>query len=173
MDICLAAPADLPLLHRVIEHAYRGDEARAGWTFESDLLTDARTDIEELQAILASPTDRLLVAIDDKGMPIGCVHISKRDEDVAYLGLLCIDPQLQAAGLGRRMIAAAEDQAARDFGATMIVITVIDRRPELIAYYQRRGYVLTDEKRPFPVPLDPPLEMVVLAKALAAPVQLS
>ena len=71
------------------------------------------------------------------------------------------------------MIAAAEDQAARDFGATMIEMTVIDRRPELIAYYQRRGYVLTDEKRPFPVPLDPPLEMVVLAKALAAPVQLS
>lgn len=173
MDICLAAPADLPLLHRVIERAYRGDEARAGWTFESDLLTGARTDIEELQAILASPTDRLLVAIDDKGMPIGCVQISKREEDVAYLGLLCIDPQLQAAGLGRRMIAAAEDQAARDFGATMIEMTVIDRRPELIAYYQRRGYVLTDEKRPFPIPLDPPLEMVVLAKALAAPVQLS
>ena len=172
MDICLAAPADLPLLHRVIERAYRGDEARAGWTFESDLLTGARTDIEELQAILASPVDRLLVAIDDKGMPIGCVQITKRDEGVAYLGLLCIDPQLQAAGLGRRMIAAAEDQAARDFGATMIEMTVIDQRPELIAYYQRRGYALTDEKRPFPIPLDPPLEMVVLAKALAAPVQL-
>ena len=55
----------------------------------------------------------------------------------------------------------------------MIEMTVIDRRPELIAYYQRRGYMLTDEKRPFPIPLDPPLEMVVLAKALAAPVQLS
>lgn len=173
MDICLAAPTDLPLLHRVIERAYRGDDARAGWTFESDLLTGARTDIDELQAILASPADRLLVAIDDKGAPIGCVQISNRGDGIAYLGLLCIDPQLQAAGLGRRMIAAAEDQAAREFGATQIEMTVIDRRPELIAYYQRRGYVLTDEKRPFPVPLDPPLEMVVLAKALAAPVQLS
>lgn len=172
MDICLAAATDLPLLHRVIESAYRGDTARAGWTFESDLLTGDRTDLDQLHAILASPTDRLLVAIDDKGAPIGCVQISNRGDGIAYLGLLCIDPRLQAAGLGRRMIAAAEDQAARDFGATAMEMTVIDSRTELIAYYQRRGYVLTDEKRPFPIPLVPPLEMVVLAKALATPAQL-
>ena len=152
--------------------ARRGDEARAGWTFESDLLTDARTDIEELQAILASPTDRLLVAIDDKGMPIGCVQITKREEGIAYLGLLCIDPDRQAAGLGRQLIAAAEDIAVRLFGATRMEMTVIDRRVELIAYYQRRGYILGAERRPFPIALDPPLEMVVLAKALAAPLHL-
>ena len=42
-----------------------------------------------------------------------------------------------------------------------------DSRVELIGWYQRRGYRLTAETRPFPIPLDPPLAMVVLAKALA------
>lgn len=164
-----ATAADLPTLHPVIERAYRGDEARTGWTFESDLLTGARTDLPTLQAIVADPAQRLLVALDEAGTPIGCVNIADRGDGLAYLGLLCIDPGLQAAGLGRALIAEAEAQAVRLFGATTMEMTVIDRRAELIAYYVRRGYALTPEKRPFPIPLEPPFEMVVLAKPLATP----
>ena len=52
-------------------------------------------------------------------------------------------------------------------------MTVIASRDELIAYYERRGYALTGERRPFP--LDDPrfglpktreLEFVVLEKDL-------
>jgi len=43
---------------------------------------------------------------------------------------------------------------------------VIDRRAELIAWYVRHGYVASGETRPFPVPLDPPLAMVVLVKPI-------
>lgn len=167
MLIRAATPADLPALHPIIERAYRGDEARAGWTFESDLLSGARTDLATLGTIVADPTQRLLIALDDSGAPIGCVNIADKGDGVAYLGLLCIDPALQAAGLGRRLIAQAETLAASLFGATTMEMTVIDSRTELIAYYVRRGYALTAEKRPFPIPLDPPFEMVVLAKALA------
>ena len=46
-------------------------------------------------------------------------------------------------------------------------MTVIEQRRELIAYYERRGYLLTAEKRAFPIPLDPPFWMVVLVKSLA------
>lgn len=168
MDIRLATPADLPLLHPVIERAYRGDAARAGWTFESDLLAGPRTSLANLSAILASPADRLLVALDDAATPVGCVQITDRGAGIAYLGLLCIDPARQAGGLGRRLVATAQDHAARLFAATTMEMTVIDSRVELIAWYQRRGYALTGERRPFPIPLDPPLAMVVLAKALAS-----
>ncbi len=167
MLIRLAAKTDLAALHPVIERAYRGDSARAGWTFESDLLSGPRTDVETLAAILDSAPDRLLVALDDGGAPIGCVQVTDRGAGVAYLGLLCIDPLLQAAGLGRQLIDAAEALAVDLFAARTIEMTVIDSRTELIAYYQRRGYRLTAEKRPFPIPLDPPFEMVVLAKPLA------
>ena len=43
---------------------------------------------------------------------------------------------------------------------------VITGRPELIAFYERRGYAPTGETEPYPVPLDPPLEFAVLRKAL-------
>ncbi|MET0372016.1 MAG: GNAT family N-acetyltransferase [Sphingobium sp.] len=166
MQIRLAAAADLPALHPVIERAYRGDSARAGWTFESDLLSGPRTDLSTLEAILADPAQRLLIGLADDGTPLGCVNIADRGEGVAYLGLLCIDPLRQAAGLGRALIAQAEAQASALFGAMLMEMTVIDSRAELIAYYVRRGYALTQEKRPFPIPLDPPFEMVVLAKRL-------
>lgn len=167
MDICIATPADLPLLHRVIERAYRGDAARAGWTFESDLLSGPRTSLDTLRTILASPAERLVVALDAGEMLIGCVQITDKGDGIAYLGLLCIDPARQAGGLGRRLIAAAEDHAARLFATRLMEMTVIDSRTELIAWYQRRGYAPTGETRPFPIPLDPPLAMTVLAKALA------
>jgi ribosomal protein S18 acetylase RimI-like enzyme len=167
MPIRLATAADLSALHPVIERAYRGDSARAGWTFESDLLSGPRTDIDTLTAILQSAPDRLLIALGDDGAPIGCVQVTDRGAGIAYLGLLCIDPLLQAAGLGRQLIDAAEVLAVDVFAARTMEMTVIDSRTELIAYYQRRGYALTAEKRPFPIPLDPPFQMVVLAKPLA------
>ena len=45
-------------------------------------------------------------------------------------------------------------------------MTVIDSRVELIAYYERRGYVRTPERRDFPIPVTPPLYMTVLVKDL-------
>lgn len=167
MQIRLATIADIPTLHPVIESAYRGDAARAGWTFESDILDGPpRTDPARLAAIVNSPDDRLLIALLEDA-PIGCVQITDCGAGTAYLGLLCIDPQRQAAGLGRQLIDAAETLARDDFATTTMEMTVIDRRVELISYYQRRGYALTSEARPFPIPFDPPLSMVVMAKALA------
>ena len=162
-----AVPADLSLLHPIIERAYRGDSARAGWTHEADILEGQRTDIAALEAIIASPSERLLVAERD-GVLIGCVQISNKGAGLAYLGLLCIDPLLQANGLGKQIIAEAEVQAIRLFGARRMEMTVIERRGELIAYYMRRGYLPNGERQDFPISLDPPLFMTVLVKDLSA-----
>jgi ribosomal protein S18 acetylase RimI-like enzyme len=164
--IRLVVPDDLPRLHPVIERAYRGDSARAGWTHEADLLDGTRTDIATLRAALAHPSERLLIALDGDA-PIGCVEISDRGDGLAYLGLLCIEPTLQAAGLGKRLIDAAETLARDVFGAATMVMTVIENRAELIAYYERRGYHRTAERRDFPVAVEPPLYMTVLVKPLA------
>lgn len=160
-----AIVADLPRLHPVIERAYRGEDARAGWTHETDLLDGQRTDMATLAAIFDDPATRLLIALNGE-TPIGCVQVSDHGGGTAYLGLLCIEPRLQAAGLGRRLIAAAEDTARATFAARRIEMTVIENRAELIAYYERRGYARTGERRDFPIAVQPPLFMAVLAKAL-------
>lgn len=161
-----ATAADLPRLHPVIERAYRGESAKAGWTHEADLIVEGeRTDLDTLTGIVADPDSRLLIALEGEA-PIGCVHVANRGGGLAYLGLLCIDPTLQAGGLGRQLIAAAEATARDTFGADRMEMTVIDRRVELIAWYERRGYANTGEQRDFPIALDPPLFMTVLIKPL-------
>lgn len=161
-----ATLADLPRLHPVIERAYRGESAKAGWTHEADLIIEGeRTDLETLTGLVNDPRSRLLIALDGEAV-LGCVNIVDRGSGLAYLGLLCVDPALQAGGLGRQIIAAAEAAARETFGCDRMEMTVIDRRAELIAWYERRGYANTGERRDFPIAMDPPLFMTVLVKPL-------
>ena len=166
-----ATAAHLPALHALIERAYRGDSAKAGWTHEADLLGGQRTDLEALAEMLADPAQRLLVA-RGQGALVGCVAVRLSAPGRGYLGLLTVDPALQASGWGRRLIDAAE-AAGQVLGASVMEMTVIARRVELVRWYERRGYRLTGERRPFP--LDDPrfglpktrdLEFVVLERAL-------
>ncbi|HYZ48848.1 MAG TPA: GNAT family N-acetyltransferase, partial [Sphingomonas sp.] len=137
-----------------------------------DLLDGQRTDRQALAAMLEDPRQRVLVA-DQGGRLIGCVNVADQSDRRAYLGMLSIEPARQAEGLGRLLIAAAEQHAASLFGATIIEMTVIRQREELIAYYERRGYARTGEERPFPlddprfgIPKRHDLSFVVLAKEL-------
>jgi len=145
-----ATHADIPALHTLVESAYRGDSARRGWTHEADLLDGQRTDAASLAEIIGDRDQRILLALDGPAIA-GCVQIARRENGMAYLGLLSVNPLLQAAGLGKQLIAAAEHAATVDFGAHTMEMTVIKQRTELIAYYQRRGYSQTGEERPFPL----------------------
>lgn len=165
VTIRVATRDDLPALHPVIERAYRGETARGGWTHEADLVQGNRTDIPTLAAIIDDPAQRMLVALRG-GATIGCVQVSDKGDGLAYLGLLCIDPTLQAGGYGKQLVDAAENCAREAFGARRMEMTVIDVRRKLIAFYERRGYRVSGEKRDFPIPLDPPLFMDVLVKDL-------
>ena len=78
------------------------------------------------------------------------------------------------AVIATRMLAAAEAEAASRFGASRIEMTVIRQRPELIAWYERRGYALTGATADFPLdderfglPKRRDLQFVVLEKGLA------
>ncbi|MES2988576.1 MAG: GNAT family N-acetyltransferase [Pseudomonadota bacterium] len=164
--IRVAVIEDLPRLHPMVERAYRGESARAGWTHEADLIVEgARTDLETLGAIVEDPEQRLLIAEQDDEL-IGCVQVSSKGKGLAYLGLLAVDPTLQAGGLGKKLLDAAERVARDVFDAKRMEMTVIDKREELIAWYRRRGYLPSGETRDFPISMDPPLFMSVLVKPL-------
>ncbi|CAL1690946.1 hypothetical protein MMB232_01080 [Brevundimonas subvibrioides] len=164
---------DLPALHALIERAYRGETARKGWTNEADLLDGQRTDVAELTDILTD-TARVMLVGEEAGTLVACLQLVDEGAGTAYLGMLSVEPERQAGGLGRFMIAAAEAEAVARFGARTMRMTVIRQRPELIAWYERRGYALTGETEPFPLsderfglPRRQDLEFVVLEKTLA------
>ncbi len=162
-----ATAADLPALHALVERCYRGSD-NAGWTHEGALFDGPRTDLASLAAVLAAPGQQILLADGGAG-PVASVQVSDAGAATGYLGLLCVDPALQAAGLAKRMIAAAEALAAARFGATVMEMTVINLRSELIAYYQRRGYALTGEERYLPAgigQLRDDIVLLVLTKPL-------
>lgn len=161
----IAKPADVPALRLLVESAYRGESARQGWTHEADLLDDERTSDAEIVDAIADENARVLLA-EIEGRLAGTVTIRNLGNGRAYLGMLCVDPGLQAGGLGRALIADAEDAAAEEFGATVMEMTVIHARSELIAWYERRGYARTGETRAFPYGENHHLSMTVLERRL-------
>ncbi|MER8185200.1 GNAT family N-acetyltransferase [Kitasatospora sp. NPDC094015] len=168
-----AGPADIPALRALVQSAYRGESSRVGWTTEADLLEGQRTDAETLAAVLARPNSLVLLA-ERAGELVACCQLEHRGE-VAYFGLFSVRPEQQGGGLGRAVLARAEQLARDEWGAAELEMTVIEQRADLIAWYERRGFTRTGEFTPFPygderfgVPLRPDLRFERLAKALHA-----
>ncbi|RYY65058.1 MAG: N-acetyltransferase [Chitinophagaceae bacterium] len=144
-----AAEADIPALLRLLNRAYRGNDARGGWTHEADLIEgEQRTDAGELQHKIRTAGALLLTARAADGTIHGCVYLEKQGTDL-YLGMLSVDPTLQGAGIGKQLLHAAEGHA-RIVGCSAIVMTVISVRTELLAWYKRHGYTETGAEEPFP-----------------------
>ncbi|WP_295692574.1 GNAT family N-acetyltransferase [Lapillicoccus sp.] len=142
-----AVPADVPALVTLVRTAYRGE---VGWTTETALLDDERIDASGVADKIANPRGAVLVAVDAMGTIIGCCELIDRGDGLAYFGMFAVDPSLQAAGLGRQLLARAEQHAASIWRTRTMEMTVIAQRQELIAWYVRRGYLVSDETRPFP-----------------------
>ena len=171
MDVTIyrARLHDIPSIARLVNSAYRGSHSKIGWTTEADLLGGQRTDEEDLTKILNEPHNTILIGADEINRILGCVYLQKRDA-VMYLGMLTVQPQLQANGLGKQLLFAAEE-FARQKHCTVIEMTVISVRHELIAWYNRRGYRASGEVKPFPADgkfgvAKQPLEFIVLSKTL-------
>ena len=149
---------DVDALLKLVRSAYRGEDSRKGWTTEADLLADERIDHDGIRAKIQEPHGVILMAHDDegeegegaKGRLAACCELLRRDEHVSYFGMFAVDPNRQAGGIGRRVLAEAEAYARKEFGVARMEMTVIWTREELISWYVRRGYTRTDERRPFP-----------------------
>lgn len=165
-----ATLADVPRLNKLVNAAYRGESGKQGWTTESDILGGIRIDEQRLAEIVESDEAVILLALDASGELHGCVQLESLEGPKAYLGLLTVKHDGQARGWGSKILHEAERYAVREWGKSKIEMTVITSRHELIAWYERRGYWNTGERRPFPhderfgIPLKGPLEFFVLEK---------
>lgn len=164
-----AGPADVAAVVTLVESAYRGDASRAGWTTEADLLDGRRTDEAGITAVLETPDATLLLAERD-GRIVGCCEL-RRVGEVGYFGTFAVDPAVQGGGTGRRLLTHADAEALRRWGSPALEMTVIAQRVDLIAWYERMGFVATGERRPFPYgderfgrPRRDDLEFVVLRR---------
>lgn len=143
-----AVKSDAAAIAVLVNSAYRGDSSRAGWTTEADLLTGTRINAEEVMQLIEADNSVVLLCLQNQEM-IGCVHLEKTD-DAAYLGMFVVQPTLQGGGIGKQFMQAAEVEVQKLWGVKKMWMSVISVRAELIAYYERRGYVRTGRFKPFP-----------------------
>ncbi|WP_430388378.1 GNAT family N-acetyltransferase [Dyella sp. 20L07] len=171
-----ALAADVPAIVALVESAYRGESGQRGWTTETHLLDGQRTDVDNVSELIARDGSTVLLAERD-GLLVACCHIEHQGE-AGYFGMFAVSPELQMAGLGRTLLAEAERIARDEWRVGVMRMTVIEQRAELIAWYERRGYQLTGETRPFPygqarfgLPRRDDLRFVLMSKPLigAAP----
>lgn len=162
---------DLPEIVALTNLAFRGG---AGWTVENTYIEGERISLENLKDDIAeSPGARLMIwreAADDR--LLGSVWLEPKKSGVWYMGMLAVHPERQEQQLGRKMLEASEALVRQEKGER-IRISVVNVRDRLIAWYERRGYVRTGEREPFPYgnerfghPLRDDLEFIMLEKAL-------
>ena len=147
-NIAPATEKDVPALVKLVNSAYRGEGSKQGWTTEADLLDGLRADDTLLSEMINQPGAVILKCESGESGIIGCVNLQQQSGKL-YLGMLTVSPAMQAHGIGKQMLAAAEEYAHQHH-CKGIVMTVISVRGELIAWYERHGYVKTGETKPFP-----------------------
>ena len=167
--ITKASLQDIPALTVLINSAYRGETSKKGWTTEANLLEGKRTDEQEMTEIFLDPKNTILKYTENDTI-IGSVLLVEKGHQL-YLGMLTVSPELQNSGIGKKMLAEAENHA-KALGLSSIIMTVISVREELIAWYKRHGYVDTGEREAFPVSeihvtiSEKPLEFIYLEKVI-------
>jgi ribosomal protein S18 acetylase RimI-like enzyme len=143
-----AIAADAPAIVALVESAYRGDSSRAGWTTEADLLDGQRTDVDGVLGAIGSDGVRVVLA-ERAGELVACAQLERHD-DVAWFGMYAVRPTLQGQGTGAALLAACERIARDEWRCRQMRMSVIWSRAELIAFYERRGFRDTGERKPFP-----------------------
>ena len=170
-----AEAQDADALEQLLNRCYRQAE---GWTNEADLVGGIRTTRDELLTVIADPKHYVFIYPktttgnrdgEETGELLGCIAVDIKDDaginestnnKKAYIGMFAVLPELQGHGVGHQILQAAETFAQRhlqsntqtlDKNPARLTMSILSHRPELLAYYKRRGYQLNGNSMPFPV----------------------
>ena len=148
----LAREADLLAVCDVVNSAYCSGQALVSWKNAPGQTGGQRVSLGELESMLSSSTRQLLVIKDDRedgrSEAIGCVLV-ERNSDGVYFSMLAVSLRYQNQGLGRRLVALAEECALDSFGAEELKAKVLPERTDLTSWYLRLGYEKSSHCVPF------------------------
>lgn len=167
--ITIATLEDVTSLEKLINSAYRGETSKEGWTTEANLLEGKRITVDELIQIIQEKENTILKYTENNRIIGSVLLVNKGDK--LYLGMLTVSPELQNSGIGKQLLQQA-DMFALNLELPKIVMTVISVREELIAWYNRHGFVDTGIREPFPlndtdaIISKRPLEFIVMEKII-------
>lgn len=175
----IATPDDAPQIQNLIQSAFRAEDTRARWTGSPELASQFHISVDEVLTSMSKPDCAVLVATDptstgDNNALVATVEAFRRTPDLARLSMLAVNSTRQRGGLGRAVLAHAEDYCRRTWGVQRLGLNALSTRGELIAWYERCGFARTGETSAFPrerfagMDLPEDLCFVELEKDLAA-----
>lgn len=141
MKFNIATPDDAEAIVGLVNSAYRGDFSRHGWTTEADFLDGRRTEVKEVLALMADAQYLFIIAKQQHTLQASV--LLEHTDDAVHLGMLAVNPLLQNQGIGKALLNEAEKIAKQTWQIQYFKLSVLTCRPELIAFYQRRGYQCT------------------------------
>ena len=155
----LAQQTDIPKLVDLVNSAYRQQQGNS-WTSETEIVTGQRINTSQLEHALSQNNVQLWIAIQD-GEIVACIGLTFNEHDVE-IGTFCIAPHLQNQGMGKQVLDYAEQCVKQSELSNYpkhrrlnnFVMWVLSVRTELIAYYERRGYVQTGVIDNYPLDAD-------------------
>ena len=167
-----ATSADIADIVELVNTCYRGDSSRLGWTSEADWVAGLRTDANHTAQLITSPDSTILVARHGCAL-LGSILLEYlASHQAAAIGMFAVKPTQQNQGIGKQLLAYAEQFAGQHWSVHRLEMHVIPWRHELIAFYRRRGYRATGDSQPFPEhpelwrPKQPGLTLITLEKII-------
>ena len=127
-------PALVELAARIWRAHYAGMLSQA----QIDYMLAQRYRPQLIAAQIEDPMQRWLVAAAGPGL-VGYAHVYREDAQRAKLDKLYVAPERQRRGLGRALLAAAED-SARAWGASRLVVRTNKANAQALAAYARYGF---------------------------------
>jgi len=118
-----ASLGDAAALADLINHAY---------AIEEFFVDGDRTNAGELARMMETGT---FIVLDQPSALAAAVYVEAR----GYFGMLAVRPELQGAGLGRRLVGIAEGLCEAT-GAREMQLRIINLREELGRWYRSLGY---------------------------------
>lgn len=168
---------DVGTLHGIIHASYRTTDS---WTTEHHLVSGERISQDGIKKLIEDDVDRIFVAGvrgEEDSPPAGCIcaELVRNHPDVdlpndhAMLGLFAVDPKHQSRGVGTQLLSHALDYIKEEGSCRFATIWVIEQREDIIAWYERKGFVHTGKRIPFVFPdlaLVSDMHFKVMQKAL-------
>lgn len=143
-------------IQELVQAAFRADDSREDWTADVEMNRRFVITVEDIADKITHPDSVYLVATfegqDDR--LVACFGVAKRENQVARLFNLAVDPAYHRLGLGKKILVYTEAYAKNEVGATKLSIDALSTRKELIAWYLRFGFQKTGELVPFPVKIE-------------------
>ncbi|CAM9284002.1 N-acetyltransferase domain-containing protein [Acinetobacter pseudolwoffii] len=138
-------------------------------THEHKMVAGQRINRDQVVSLLVQSNVKLFV-LENHDQIIGCIGLTEFDDSME-IGSFAIDPDQQNSGYGKQLLDFAESYILETYQKKVIRMSVLNVRTELIAYYQRRGYQLTEKIEAYPLdqnvgePLIP-LHLLILEKMI-------